>query len=206
MRVRRDLRILILRVIGVVAVVLAIGTIAVLAKPEWREYFAEIAVVLGALIICRAVAAGLRGRFRAEESSPFEWALRRERSLQKAPSQLVTAIAMASLPDRSTFELLAAAVDRRLNERYGYGLTDERARDVLGSDVYGMLLAPRSSGPVALLPRRKRGFVARYLPAVARMLPATGASRTGRQVGAPVNQRNESVQHVRTILTSLEKL
>ncbi len=201
MRTRSGLRVLVLRAIGVLAVVLAVGTIAVLAKPEWREYFAEIAVVLGALIACRAVAVGLRGRFLTEESSPFEWALRRERAPQKAPSQLVTAIAMASLPDRSTFELLAGAVDRRLHEHHGFGLADERARDALGADVYEMLHVARPSGLVASLPPRKRGFVARYLPALTRVIPTASAPHD-----ASANKRIESVEHVRVILNSLEKL
>jgi hypothetical protein len=198
---RLERRVLVLRVIGVMAVFMAVGTVAVLAKPAWREYFAEIAVVLGVLIICRAVAAGWRGRFLPTESSPFEWALHRERVSQKPPSQLTTAISMASLPDRATFELLANVVDRRLHDRYGYGLNDDRARDTIGADVYEILHLDRPSGLVASLPRRKRGFMARYLSTVGHMLPMSRGS-----ADASVNQRTQAVVHVRIVLNSLEKL
>ena len=194
-------RLVILRVVGIAAVVLALGTIAVLAQPQWREFFAEIGIVISVLITVRAVTAGLRDRFLTEATSPFEWALRRERVSQKAPSQLVTAISMASLPDRSTFELLAGAVDRRLHERFGFGLDDDRARDTLGSDVYEMLRAPRASGAASLLPRRKRGFVPRYLPAVSRLL--NGARTTA---DPSAGQRSGVVDEVRAILNCLEKL
>lgn len=197
-----------LRVVGFCSVFLAIGTVAMLAKPQWREFFGEALVVLGVLTICRATVVAARRRFAAQTVSPFEWALRRERTEQTVPSQLATAISMASLPNHATFELLAAAVNRRLYDLFGYGLDDERARVVLGPDVYDVLLARRIASPMTSYFQRRRSFAARYMSPVRSTVDRLARLVHGDGSGTPASagQHDESINQVRMILNRLETL
>ena len=203
MRVRSKRRLLVLRVVGIVATILAIATLALLSKPGWREYFAEVGVVLGALIVCRMITNGTRGRFLADAASPFEWALRSERRDQKTPSQLGSALSMAAMPDRATFDLLASAMDRRLYDRHGFGLNDERARDAVGTEVFELLHIERQSGQISAVPRTSRGFLARWLS----VLPSAITRRVAVvRSSSSTAERAGSIEQVRTILNRLEQL
>ena len=203
MTVRSKRRVLILRAIGFVATVLAISTLGLLAKPDWREYFAEVGVVLAALTVCRMIANGTRGRFLTDSASPFEWAVRLERRDQRTPSQLAAALSMAAMPDRATFDLLASAMDRRLHDHHGFGLNDERARDAVGPEVYELLHIERLSGPTSAVPRTSRGFLPRGLSALPSAI--TGRATVVRSRSTTADPFR-SIEQVRTILDRLEQL
>lgn len=199
----------ILRTIGVLVFVLAVGTLALFSKPEWREYFAEAGATLGALVVARVIADGIRRRFlHSQRSSLFERALQREFSTQIPPSQLLLAISMAASPEKSTFDLLASTADRRLHDRHGVGLDDEKARDLLGPDVYDLLHTARRSGPTWALRKRSPRWSARLVSGV---FSAFRRRRFGRRSPAKSQNTSESgrsasVEQVRTILTRLEQL
>ncbi len=203
MTVRSKRLLLILRVVGIVAAILAVATLALLSKPEWREYFAEVGVVLAALTVCRMIANGTRGRFLTDAASPFEWALRLERRDQLTPSQLASAISMAAMPDRATFDLLASAMDRRLHDHHGFGLDDERALDVVGPEVYELLHIGRQAGPTSALPRTSRRVLTRWLSA---LLPAISRHPTIVRSSSSTSEGTRSIERVRTILNRLEQL
>ncbi len=192
-----------LRVLGVLALFLAVGTLAVLTKPEWREYFVEAGSILGVVVIVRATADGMRSRFLTERSSPFERALRRESTRQRTPSQLLSTISMAAAPEKPTFDLLALAADHRLKERHNIGLEDAQARVMLGSEVFDLLHATRRSGPTWKLRKKSPRFFARLkemVPFVGHRLSAPNPRNT------PDFVRSSAVEEVRTILTRLEQL
>ncbi len=188
-----------LRFVGALFLVLAIAALAVLSKPEWLEYFAEAGAFLGVVVVVQIIADETRRQFRSELASPFERALRRDFYSQKPPSQLLTAISMVASPEKSTFDLLAATADGRLRDRYGFGLNDEKARDILGPETYDLLLLERGSGRSWAV--RKRGWQARA-QSIARF---PGRSVAGSRE-APESLRSVYIEQARKILTSLEQL
>jgi hypothetical protein len=192
----------VLQFVGATFVMLLVGFVAVLAKPEWHEFFIETGAVLGALFVVRIIASGMQRRFLPGRSSLFERALQRESSSQKPPSQLLTAISMASSPEKSTFDLLALAVDGRLQERHGIGLNDEGARDLIGPEVYDLLRLDRRAGPTWAL-RKRSGRLAAHLKSLSSVVRrwSVAKSRDARD-----SQRSVSVEQARIILSSLEKL
>lgn len=192
----------VLQFVGVSFVILLVGFVAVLAKPEWHEFFIEAGAVLGALFVVRVIASGIQRRFLPGRSSLFERALQRESSSQKPPSQLLTAISMAGSPEKSTFDLLALAVDGRLQERHGIGLNDEGARDLVGPEVYDLLRLDRRAGPTWALRKRTGGLAGRLKS----LLSVVGRWPGAKLREAPDSQRSVSVEQTRKILTSLEKL
>jgi hypothetical protein len=204
---------LIARAIGGVALVSSIATLAMLSKPQWREYFAEVGSVVGALIVVRAIVDRMRGRFQTERSSQFERALRVEFSSQKSPSQLVKAISMAASPEKSTFDLLAIATEHRLQDRYGFGLDDDKARHLLGSEVFDLLHLTRRTGPSWALKKNSPRWAARLSSVISQALRRrsvnTASPENPRNPRNPRNSpdaRSASIEQVRTILTGLEKL
>ena len=192
----------VLQFVGATFVVLLVGFVAVLAKPEWHEFFIEAAAVLGALFLVRIIASGMQRRFLPGRSSLFERALHRESSSQKPPSQLLAAISMASSPEKSTFDLLALAVDGRLQDRHGLGLNDEGARDIVGHEVYDLLRLDRRAGPTWAL-RKRSGRLAACLKSLSSVVRRWSGAKSR---DARDSQRSVSVEQARIILSSLEKL
>jgi hypothetical protein len=209
-----------LRILDSLGPVLVGGTVALLAKPEWREYFLEVGSVLALLLMVRVSARGMRARFLAVRTSPFERALHREVSFQKSPSQLLSAIGMAAVPEKSTFDLLAEATDRRLQDRHGIGLDDPKAADVLGSEVFALLTATRRSGPTWALRNRSPRWIRDLRSLMSKVLDRRAFKRQSNTELQPSsdsrdsrNSRNSrntaqsvAVEQVRTILTRLEQL
>jgi hypothetical protein len=192
----------VLRLLAKSAFVVVVGVVAVLSKPEWIEFFAEAGSFLAVVLVIRNMVVKIRTRFGERSASPFERALRRERLPQKPPSQLLTAISMAASPDKATFELLAAAADDRLRDRHGFGLNDEKARDILGTEVYELLQRERSSGPSWAVRKTSGGWRASIQP-IARTFRRLSLDKFRK---AHRSQPSALAEETRVILNSLEQL
>jgi hypothetical protein len=201
MRVRRNGAVV--RLVATFALLLAVGGLAILAKPQWREYFLEAVVLLGALWAVRRIADLMLHRFLGKSVSPFEKALQRERSSQQPPSQWWAVSSMAASPETSTFDLLSEAAESRLNDRFGFGLNDDRARDILGTEVFDLLRMARRPGPLWTLRKQSFRFPVRFPRDIARFVRRRS---TGNARNIPNSTRSASVEQVRTILNRLEQL
>jgi hypothetical protein len=193
--------VVVLRFLGASAAAVVVVVVAVLSKPEWLEYFAEVGSILVVVFAVRMIVDKTRGRFRVERASPFEGALRREVRSQQTPSQLLQAISMAVSPEKSTFDLLSGEVERRLYDRYGFGLNDEKSRGVLGPEMYDLLQLERRPGPSWALRKRSTGWQART-----RSVARAARRSVVTSQHSPELRRSASVAQAQAILNSLEQL
>jgi hypothetical protein len=193
----------VLRIVGRLILLVVVVVVTMLSKPEWREYFAEAGSILGALVVVRIIVDDVRRRFVTRGASPFERALRREFTSQRTPSQLLTAISMARTPEKSTFDLLAVTANQRLHNTYGIGLDNDRARDILGPDVYDLLHLARLSGPTWALRKRSGSWPARVWSGISGGFPRWSATDSRNTRESP---RAVSIEAVQKILTCLEQL